>query len=700
MKNYLKALAFCLVVMFSLTGSVFATDKEKESILKPTENQLNQENKTEQDVLESENKDQTEEENKEKPALETIELEKEDTAQGPCPVIQFGHCKQEQVYSFSNMPEDEKTSSANVDVITREEIEMINPTNIEDILNTVGGITSYSNGSPGSLSPYRMRGWNKSLLNIDGVRINSLAFNAPYLQDIEPFGLDRIEVIRGPQGTIHGTQAQGGLIGLFTRTGHGRPQIEIESGMGNNSTFRENFAFSGGNRLYDYFLGITRHDTTGGSPTTPDNRSVNDDYRNLTVASNLGVRLLNGKAEIRNTFRYINAKKEIGTTLTGFPMFDPYHNSFNSYGYEVFTFTHAPVNFYDYYLKMGVIKDRYKDINPFDPINAADFMWSPYYRTDNNRIVFMTQHNLRMKNINTLTVGYELEYNDFSTVDAFAGRFDKDLSKNDVYLNDVINIKDILFIRGGCRITHSNLFGTYGTPNISGALVLPTFRLKDSYTKLRASYGYAVTEATPTQLFNPLRGNPNLTPEKMEGWDVGAVQSLFNDRVKLQTTFFKNNLRNLIVYDFAKWRFENISRARTRGWESSIEVEPIKNLKARLNYNYTYGRQFNTFTNTYTELVANPRHVWSYLLTYSPKPGYSIFTTGLGTSDRQGFTKTTDGFFDMGVGATAKIFEKKGFKLSFWGKLANLFNQKYEMIEGYKQPGIHFIAGLRLTKTF
>lgn len=618
--------------------------------------------------------------------------------------LQFGQCNQDEVYSTSNMPEEIRNSSSSITVIDKNKIQLTDPVSLNDVLELVPGFNSYANGSVGNTSLFRIRGWNKSLMTLDGVRLNDSSTNAPQLNEYLPFGFDRIEVIRGPQSTIHGTQAQGGLVALFTEKGRGRPNIEFESGMGNNSTFRETLSFSGGNKDADYFLGITRLDTTGGSPTWPDGASVNDDYRNLTVASNVGIRLLKGKAEARNTFRFINAKKEIGLQYLGYPNYDTDQSAFNTDVFESFTFSHAPVSWYDYYVRFGLVKNRYKFFDPLSPRDAFDPFYIPiysaYWRTDNTRLMLMTQHNLRLKKINTFTFGYELEYNDFQNIDGFDVKFDKDLTKNDVYFHDVINVKDILFLRGGCRITDSTLFGTYATPNVSGAIVLPTFKIPNSYSKIRSSYGYSLTEPTPFQLFNPLWGNTSLGPEKLTGWDVGFVESLFNDRVNLEFGYYNNKVKDLIQYDFLTNRFINTSRAKTRGWEASVTFKPIKEISATFNYTNTFGKQFNTFSNTWGDLIANPRDSFSYLVSYELKPGYTLFNKGYYSSSRQGYNRRTPGFFDMGLGFSAKLFEKKGFKVSVWGLLANILGEKYEPIEGYKMPGIHFMAGIRLSKSF
>ncbi|MFH0703212.1 MAG: TonB-dependent receptor [bacterium] len=620
--------------------------------------------------------------------------------QEPGKHIEFGYAKQDQVYSSSNLQEDIKNSSSSVDVITLDDIKTLKPVRIKEVLNLLPGFSSYDSGSIGGITAFRVRGWNKTLLTLDGMNINDQTSNQPFLNNILPEGIERIEVIKGPQGTVHGIGTQGGLVSMFTRKGFGAPSVEFESGMGTYSTFKENFVFQGGGESADYYLGITRLDTNGGAKTTPEGKSKNDGYENLTIASNLGKRLFKGNAEIRNTFRQTNAEKGIGTQWNGYPNFDPNGKSYSYDLFENLTFSHAPINCYDYNLKLGLFKTRYKNIDPQDSIDFVD----SYNRTDNTRLMLSTQHNLKYKNLNTFTSGYNLEYNDFATLSSGWGTVStqKDLTNNDVYFHDVINIKDTLFIRGGTRITTNSIWGTYTTPNISGALVFPTFNIPDSYTKFRTSYGYSINTPTPTQLYAVAwGGNPNLKPEKLEGWDVGMVQSFFKDKANAEFGYFRNDISNLITWvpDPANWwiggTYQNVARAKTYGWESSLKLNPIPGLKTMINYTYTDAQQQNQ------ELYYLPNNRWNFLVNYSPNYKYDVYWKGTTSSSRYTLNNTRiKGYFDMAVGATVMLFKVKDVQVYGCAQLNNLLNQRYEERLALPHPGIHFLAGIFVKRAF
>ena len=116
--------------------------------------------------------------------------------------------------------------------------------------------------------------------------------------------IERIEVIKGPQGNVAGTNASGGLIALQTRRGRGPMSIELGSDMGSYGTFKERAAIMGGNEKADYYISTTWYKTDGGLRTSNLGRIHNDDYNNLSVVSNLGLRVLDNKAEVRDIFRF------------------------------------------------------------------------------------------------------------------------------------------------------------------------------------------------------------------------------------------------------------------------------------------------------------------------------------------------------------------------------------------------------------
>ncbi|MDD3013530.1 MAG: TonB-dependent receptor [Candidatus Gastranaerophilales bacterium] len=613
--------------------------------------------------------------------------------------LQFGEVKQDQVYSQSNIPEDIKTSGNSVDVISLKDIRETNTIAAKDILNTLPGISLYSRGSAGSLSPFYMRGWNKSLVTVDGIRINDPNYNQPYLDNILNDGIDRIEVVRGPQGALHGTQAQGGLISIFSRQGRGPLAIEAGSDMGSFGTFKENLAVQGERKNLDYYLGITRYDTNGGMKTNVDKRHDNDGYGNYSIASNVGTRVLDGKAEIRNILRYSASHKEVGQN-GAYLNYDPRNDSYTNDLLETLKFTHSPTNWYNYDVKFGLYENRYKNIDPLDPGDWAE----SYTKYHNTRLSLDTQHNLLYKKLNTFTYGYNLEYNKFNNV---SNGIEKEFVNNDVYFHDVINIKDIVFLRGGTRITNSSVWGTYASPNASLAVILPTFKIPDSYTKFRSSYGYSVNTPTPTQLYDTTwGGNPDLKPEKVEGWDVGFTQSFFNEKFLLDGTYFKSHHDNLIVSDGPWWAsvYKNISSAQTSGYETAIKLNPFKNLNISLNYTYTDATQdHNDLGTGGGQLLYIPNNRWNYIVNYKPFSRISFYTKGIISSSRRGEyggEGRISGFADTSIGTKLLLLKRKTTDLYLNAELNNLGNNKYQEVLGYHHPGLNFRAGVFLRKTF
>jgi len=609
--------------------------------------------------------------------------------------LQFGEVKQDQIYSPSNLPEDIKTSGNSVDVIDLKDIRETNTFAAKDILNTLPGISLYSRGSMGALTPFYMRGWNKSLITIDGIRMNDPNYNQPYLDNILNDGIDRIEVVRGPQGAMHGTQAQGGLIGIYTRQGRGPFAIEAGSDMGSFGTFKENLAIQGERKNLDYYLGITRYDTNGGMKTNVDKRHDRDGYNSYSIASNGGSRILDGKAEIRNILRYSGSHKEIGQN-GAYLNYDPKNDSYTNSLLETLKFTHSPTEWYNYDVQFGLVEDRYKNIDPYDPGDWAE----QYTKYHNTRLSLDTQHNILYKKLNTFTYGYNLEYNKFNN---FSGGIEKEFTNNDVYFHDVINIKDIVFLRGGTRVSHSSMWGTFASPNASLAVILPTFKIPKSYSKFRSSYGYSMNTPTPAQLYDTTYGNRNLKPEKIEGWDVGFTQSFYNEKFLLDGTYFNSHHDNLIVSD-AWWVYQNISSAQTSGYETGIKLNPFNNLKINVNYTYTKATQDNNDLGTDGgQLLYIPNNRWNFIINYKPFSRLGVYAKSVMSSSRRGEyggQGRVSGFADTGLGMKYLLLKLKTTDLYFNAELNNLGNNRYQEVLGYHHPGLNFCAGVFLRKTF
>lgn len=633
----------------------------------------------------------------------------------------FGQSTTNSIYSLDGYWQSEDSSSANIDIITRDDIQRQNTPSFTELLNQLGSVTTNTNnGSEGSVSSIRIRGTDRVKFLVDGIRADRPSLTTPgmeaqflLLDDIE-----LVEVIKGPQGNVQGANASGGVIALQTRRGYGPMKLEFGSDMGNYGTFKERFAIMGGNKKADYYLSTTWFKTDGGLKTDELGRVENDDYNNLSTVANLGVRLLDNKAELRNIFRFSRARKDIGV---GYRNSYPYgtYNDPNNYVLNTdimnnLSFKHTPFAWYDYDFKFGLYHNENDNYILADEIEKWAYDKSYLSST---RLNFMTQHNFHYKDWNSFSIGYNLENEHMDGKNyAFDGYsynnnfYDGSTLQNDVYIHDVINIKDKLFIRGGARLTHNNQFGTYITPNASTALVLPTFRIKGAKTKFKGSWGQSVNTPTLYQRYGTMlssymtwSGNPNLEAEKMTSWDVGIEQSFIEDKVKFEFGYFNSWYRDYIgsygYTDPLTWhyfgKYINVDRAKIQGYEAKASWEPNEKFKAVLNYTYTDSEDRITGL----DLPATPRNRINGTIYWTPLERFTMYA-GLesASSRRLSTAERVSGYVDAKLGTSIRLFSFKGAHVYLKANMMNLFNQNICMYKSgnnhYYAPKLRFTAGL------
>ena len=170
-----------------------------------------------------------------------------------------------------------------------------------------------------------------------------------------------------------------------------------------------------------------------------------------------------------------------------------------------------------------------------------------------------------------------------------------------------------LFVTGGVRFDHHSVFGDAWSPR--GTVL---WLSSDALWKIRASGGSAFRAPTVGELYYPFSGNPDLKPEKSVSWEVGAERYLGNGRAEV--SLFWNDLKDLIVFDFATSTNLNIGRARTRGVEVGWRQTFLPRLSA--DANYTYLDADNRVTGA--ALARRPRHRASLGVDWQPLPGLDL----------------------------------------------------------------------------
>lgn len=643
------------------------------------------------------------------------------------PILLQGYADEKEIYSYSNYAESLESAGASIDIITRKEIEKQSVPTFSELLNQFTSVNvQNANGSLGSPSSIRMRGTDRVRLTIDGVRADrpSMTSSGVEPQFLLSDDIEKIEVIRGPQGNLAGTNASGGLIALQTRKGRGPFKMEIGSEMGNYSSFKERFAIMGEKNGFDYYSSLTWFKTAGGMRTSTLGNIKNDDYNNLSLVTNFGKKLFDDKAEVRNIFRFSRARKNIGIgTKQVFP-YDNYQSPNNySLNYdisEVLSFAHTPNHLYNYDVKFSIFHNE-SDTFILPDIFCGDFLYSSVSKINSSRLNFKTQHNIRLASWNTLSIGYNLEAENISgrTRDTgiwtgiFSNKYSGATLQNDIFINDLINIKDILFIRGGARLTHHSDFGTYVSPNASMAVVLPTFNIKNAKTKFRASWGESINNPTLYQRFGTFNSsymlslaNPNLKAERMKSWEVGLSQSFFDEKLIFDVGYFDSNYNNYIGYKGETDPFSfmyigqyvNVDKAKIQGVEGKVTWKPKKWF--RVTSSYTYMKSKDEVTGG--DLAACPEFSFKTILYWTPHKKIDVFAgvdalSGIYMSSSKNAEKTS-GYVDVKLGANLELLKTENIKISLKGVVYNLLNQNISMYKTantiYYAPKISFRIGV------
>ena len=603
-------------------------------------------------------------------------------------------------------------SSASVTVVTKKELEDRHALTVFDVLRGVPGLDVTQQGDFGKLATIRIRGAssNQVLVMIDGVQVNDPSIGTFDFADLNIDNIERVEIIRGAQSTLYGSDSMAGTINIITKKGVGKPSFNVSSLAGSFGTFKENFGMDGAFEKFNYALTFSRTDSEG--------RFRNDGYRNTTASAQIGFKPFKD-AEIRLITRYTEAKKELSRK----PGFDPVtfepiterdHNSTqrNENSFSSLNFEQKITEWWDHTARISFV---YTDLVFRDPLDSDEVsifpappgkkFASPISSETYNRIMTgELQHNFRYKDIDVLTVGYEFEERKGRSFDGIADKkiFQGTMINNAYFVQNKLNILERLLLVAGLRYDDNTVFGNVTTPRISGA-----FFIKETGTKIKSSWSKAFRAPNFSELFykDPFFvGNPNLSPERSRSFEVGIEQDILEKFLHAGVTFFHDTYQDLILFvpaaSFTKpGTLENVSRARTQGVEIDATLTPGYGFIVKGSYTYLDAKNFITRE----RLQRRPRNKWAMNVNYDYNTKLNLNLNVIGDG-RQPDNKTNgsmmrESYTRVDLSGAYEILKDYGIlkQLKITGRVENLFNEHYEEILGFPSPGINFLAGVQLS---
>jgi vitamin B12 transporter len=576
-----------------------------------------------------------------------------------------------------------------LNVIPGEDFKTYHYSAVDDAFRSIPGVNVTQQGSYGKVSNLSIRGANANqvLILVDGVRVSSPTLGQTDLSDISPEQIDRIEVIRGPQSTLYGADAIGGVVNIITRKGSGRPfSAVVDNAVGNYDTMQNRLSASGAYKIFDYALSGLHFESNG--------QFKNDNNDMWAGNVRLGLTLPLDSA-VSVVYRY--NKNDTGVPIKAvFPPPQPIDPIINPNAKQQTETTvlsvearTRPVEWWESRAGFGRYTSNQGFQDPPDP--GFDFDVPIRSQVDVERLESQWLNSFFIGKWSTTTLGGGFRNEEGENKGVF--RADRQVPWG--LLQQQLQFFERLFITGGFRIEHDSQFGQATTAQ--GSVL---FVIKETGTRLRGGAGSGFRAPTFNDLFFPDFGNPDLKPERSTSWDVGVDQDLWNNRIRLRATYFHTNFTDAIVCctPLPTATFGgpfNAGRARSQGVEVGGDVDILPNLIASVTYTYTDTDNFTTGR----PLPRIPRNAGSVGLTWQPLPSLSAFVQ-VYVVERQ-FDPVGDvynsGYTRVDLGGTWRILSQTGVlqKLELTARVQNALNEKYAEVRGFPALGINALVGLR-----
>lgn len=605
----------------------------------------------------------------------------------------------ETVVTATRFPVAIETVGNAISVIDAEQIAQRQARFVSELLRDVPGVAVSRSGTIGATTQVRIRGAeaNQTLVIIDGVKMNDPAAGGEFdFSRLLTADVERIEVLRGPQAVLYGSNSIGGVVNIITRSGKGPVSAKLRLEGGSFKTLNGGASISAGSERFSGALGIAGMRTDGINTSLHGNEK--DGYHNWTINGRANYRPLED-LDLQGALRYSDSR----------PQFDDFGPVSDAAGFII------PNDANRQSISKQWSGRAQARLSSFDGQWENTLGYSGL-RSDNNTLA--DGHQTFGFNANKDTVDFQS--NAFLDADFAESTHDLTLliehqreSGDNSLGGDLPDIRntgyalswrggflDRLFLTAGGRYDANNRFKNAFSPQLSAA-----YLFTHSDTRLHASWGQGVQNPSLTELFGffgTFVGNPDLTPETSTSWDLGVEQQFLQRRVRVGATWFNNRIRDFIASEFdtsaAVSRPINLDgESRIHGIELSASATLIEDLSLNASYTWTDGHDPDGDT-----LVRRPSHVASASLNYRFAAQRANLNLALQYNGKQDDFVFKAPFFErdrVTLDAYTLVNLAVSYRLSanieLTGRIDNLLNKDYQEVYGFQSPGIAGYLGVK-----
>ncbi|WP_073583969.1 TonB-dependent vitamin B12 receptor [Vibrio quintilis] len=578
------------------------------------------------------------------------------------------------IVSANRYEQSAGTTLADVELITREDIEKSQVKSLPQLLRRLVGIQVFQNGGRGQNASLSVRGTSSSqvLVLVDGVRFARAAKGAVDFNQIPVNYIQRIEYIRGARASLYGSEAIGGVINIITVARSEREIKEISVGLG-SLDYQEFNAVAGLQTTEDSQLNLAvGHESTDGYNVHP-LTGVNDSDKHGFKSShgligyvhqvNDNIQLFSHARMYENTYQYDGSfssyhsykeaeKKDYALTLGGNFEQDKFHSSLmaNLQRQRGWNYT----------------KSTGKSSGTKDKVHQQNIQWNSHYELDP-----------------AVTIGGGADWRNESYTDiSNASKFDRE---NFAVYGFGSYQKDELLLEASLRGDHNQEFGGRTTYNLgAGYQFIPEFGLK-------LSYGTAFKAPDLYQQYDPTYGETELKPEKSENTEISFGGDIKG--IGWSVSAYNYKINNLIDYNSSTYVYTNVNgETRIKGIEFTSEFE-TGIIQHQLSAEYKHAEDDN---GQQLQRRAKEMYKWNALISFT-QLDWSFSYQFVG--ERPDVDYSSYPYNDIVLGGYSLVDTAISYyaneSVTINARIDNLFDKDYETAKGYPSPGRAYYLNIR-----
>ena len=608
---------------------------------------------------------------------------------------------------------------SSINVLTRRDLDEQGAQAVFEVLRNVPGVAVNQTGRRGGLTGVFIRGGNSnySLVMLDGIQVNEFGGYFDFAS-LPVDGVDHVEITRGPQSALYGSNAVTGVINIVTRKGQGPPRLTLLVEGGSFTTRRFATGGNGLTRGLSWAYDLSRLDSDG--------VVVNDQYRNQSAFLRLGYS--RGPRRQANFHFFGNAND------AGAP--GPYGSDPLGLFSGLDRISRNKQNLFGYQMSYAEqLSARFRQVVSANLATNDYYFRSPFGDSFSNNLrrVVNTRSEITVSSQDFLVLGFEYNRERIKhtfIADASGVPFLLPRSSFAYFAENRWSPSRRWVVITGLRLddirTRELPPGGFGlrpllpassvvkaNPRVSATCLAREGAGRLGATRLHGTFGTGIRAPNGFEL--AFTNNPRLKPERSLSFDSGVEQIVFGDRAVLDVTYFYNRFENQIVVlggsltNLSSFISDNLANSRAKGVEAAVRVRPVRAFEFSGHYTRLNSSILALDGSTLTQF---PFAVGQPLLR-RPRNSAAFNTTwqrGRLMLNLNGFWRSKVLDVEPNFGAYGGLFTNKGHVLAntgfscrlprgleIYGRLNNFLNRKYEDSFGYPALRRNFLAGIKFT---